>query len=306
MRNHGAHGSRLSDAFRAQNAPSLTTRVLQKSTLSVTELRCDQPNFGRSAGMPWDDAYLVALQLRACPDHDLYFDGRLTRPENYAEGVTSIYDLRRDPVADIRDPYHCLMFYLPRTALDVMASEAGASPLGDLRHKPGVSVEDPVIRHLLSSLLPVMKEPQRANSLFLDHVVLAVTAHLACHYAGMNASAGIPRGGLAPWAERRAKELMNASLSEELPLSRLAAECGLSVRHFARGFRSSTGMSPHRWLLNRRVERAKQLLSTRALSLADVAIFCGFADQSHFTRAFTALVGLSPGKWRRANTIRSS
>jgi transcriptional regulator GlxA family with amidase domain len=102
------------------------------------------------------------------------------------------------------------------------------------------------------------------------------------------------------------KELMNGSLNEELPLSRLAAECGLSVRHFARAFRSSVGMPPHRWLLNCRVERAKRLLGTRTLSLADVAIFCGFADQSHFTRAFTAIVGLSPGEWRRANAIRSS
>ncbi len=306
MKNRVAYGNRLSDAFRAPDAPSLITRVLHKSTVSVTELRCDHPNFGRTAAMPLEEAYLVALQLRACPDHDLYFDGRLTRPENYAEGVTSIYDLRRGPVADIRDPYHCLMFHLPRTALEAVAYDAGAPRLDDLRHRPGVSVDDPVARHLLSSLLPVMKEPQRANSLFLDHVVSAMTAHLACQYAGMNPNAGIPRGGLAPWQERRAKELINASLNGELALSRLAAECGLSVRHFARAFRSSVGMPPHRWLLNRRVERAKQLLGTRALSLADVAIFCGFADQSHFTRTFTAIVGLSPGEWRRANAIRSS
>jgi AraC family transcriptional regulator len=306
MRNLGAYGRLLSDAFRMQNAPSLTTRVLQRSTLAVTELRCDRPGFGKTAPLPEEDAYLVALQLRACPDHDLYFDGRLTRPENYSEGVTSIYDLRRGPVADIRDPYHCLMFYLPRAALDVLASEAGAPRLGDLRHRPGVSVDDPVVRNLLSSLLPVMEKPQQANSLFLDHVVLATTAHLACAYAGLDPNAGRARGGLAPWQERRAKELISASLNEELPLSRLAGECGLSVRHFARAFRHSVGMPPHRWLIRLRVERAKELLRTRALSLADVAIFCGFADQSHLTRAFTAAVGVSPGAWRRMNVIRST
>ena len=306
MRNHGAYGRRLGDAFRAQNAPSLVSRVLQRSTMAVTELRCDRAGFGKTAPLPREDAYLVALQLRACPDHDLYFDGRFTRPENYAEGVTSIYDLRRGPVADIRDPYHCLMFYLPRTALDAIASEAGAPRPGDLRHTPGVSVDDPVVRHLLSSLLAVIDKPQQANSLFLDHVALAITTHLACAYAGLNRNAGIPRGGLAPWQERRAKELMSASLNEELPLSRLAAECGLSVRHFARAFRHSAGMPPHRWLLMLRVDRAKELLRTRALSLADVAIFCGFADQSHLTRAFTAIVGVSPGAWRRMNSIQST
>ncbi len=80
MRSHAAYGIEVRDAFRARNAPSLTTRVLQKSTASVTELRCDHPNFGTTAPMTREDAYLVALQLRACPDHDLYFDGRLTRP----------------------------------------------------------------------------------------------------------------------------------------------------------------------------------------------------------------------------------
>ncbi|HEY4361628.1 MAG TPA: AraC family transcriptional regulator [Bryobacteraceae bacterium] len=306
MRSHRAYGTLLREAFRLPEAPILTTTVLRKSTISVTELRCDQPKFGRTAPLPAEDAYLVALQFRACPDHDLYFEGRLTRPENYGPGVTSIYDLRRSPVADIRDPYHCLMFYLPRTALDAVASEAGAPRPGDLRHTPGVSVDDPVVRHLLSSLLPAMKDPQQANSLFLDHVALAMTAHLASHYAGMDTAPVILRGGLAPWQERRAKELMAASLNQELPLSRLAAECGLSVGHFARAFRRSVGVPPHRWFLSLRVERAKELLGARALSLADVAIFCGFADQSHLTRSFTAAVGVSPGTWRRIHAPTGS
>ena len=96
---------------------------------------------------------------------------------------------------------------------------------------------------------------------------------------------------------------MSANLSEEVSLSRLAAECGLSTRHFARAFRLSTGMPPHRWLVRLRVERAKELLQTRALSLVDVALFSGFADQSHFTRVFKAVIGVAPGVWRRMNSI---
>jgi len=120
-------------------------------------------------------------------------------------------------------------------------------------------------------------------------------------YGGMSPNTGLPRGGLAPWQERRVKELMSESLNEDIPLRRLANECGLSVRHFARAFRQSTGYSPHRWLLKHRVYHARELLSNRALSLPDVAFSCGFADQSHFTRVFTAMIGVSPGAWRRAN-----
>lgn len=290
-------------AFRAPNAPTLVTRALHKSTMSAIELRCDQPNFGKSAPIPREDAYLIALQLRACPNHDLYFDSRMVRPRNYVEGVTSIYDLRRDPVADLRDPFHCIMFHLPRKALDALSYEAGGPRTGDLRHEPGVSTDDPVVRHLLASLLPATAKPEEANPLFLDHVAVALAAHLACTYGGMNPDAGLPRGGLAPWQERRVKELMTACLHEEVSLNRLAAECSLSVRHFARAFRQSTGLSPHRWLLKHRVDSARELLNNRALSLSDVALACGFADQSHFTRVFTAMFGISPGAWRRANGL---
>src|SRR5438552_18460374 len=86
-----------------------------------------------------------------------------------------------------------------------------------------------------------------------------------------------------------------------MPLCRLSTISCLSDLHFARAFRNSSGVSPHRWLLKHRVDHARELLSDRALSLTDIALSCGFADQSHFTRVFTAMVGVSPGVWRRVN-----
>jgi AraC family transcriptional regulator len=72
----------------------------------------------------------------------------------------------------------------------------------------------------------------------------------------------------------------------------------LSVSHFSRAFRRTMVVAPHHWLLTRRIEVAKG--RDRGLSLSDVALVCGFADQSHLTRVFTGMVGLSPGAWRRA------
>jgi len=111
--------------------------------------------------------------------------------------------------------------------------------------------------------------------------------------------AGSARGGLAPWQLKRAEALMSEDLTGRVRLGQLAEACSLSVRHFARAFRESTGIPPHRWLLNRRVARAKELLADSQFSLFDVALACGFGDQSHFTRIFSAAVGLSPGLWRR-------
>ena len=82
-------------------------------------------------------------------------------------------------------------------------------------------------------------------------------------------------------------------------MRQIASEFGLSVSHFSRAFRISTGQPPHQWLLRQRVEAAKQLMTVRDLALAEIAISAGFANQSHFTRVFSAVVGVSPAAWRR-------
>ena len=295
----GAYGDDLGSAVGLVRAPTIVSRALHKSTLAVTELRCDLPKFGLTTALPPEDAYLVGLLLRECHDLDLYFDGRLTRPSNYAAGVTSFYDLRQQSVADIRDPFHCLMFYLPHAALNAVATEAGAAPPDELRYQRAVALDDAVARQLLSSLRPAIAQPEHAHPLFLDHVVLALASHIASVYGGVASGRSHHRGGLAAWQLKRAMEMMSASLTDGPALSHLADECGLSTRHFARAFRQSTGVPPHRWLLRHRVQRAQALLRMQALALADIALRCGFADQSHFTRVFSREVGCSPSQWRR-------
>ena len=104
----------------------------------------------------------------------------------------------------------------------------------------------------------------------------------------------MPRG-----RSKRACERLESDLGGKLSLQQIAAEFGLSVSHFSRAFRVSTGLPPHQWLLRQRVKTAKQLMTVRDLPLSEIAISAGFANQSHFTRVFSAMVGVSPGAWRR-------
>ena len=106
-------------------------------------------------------------------------------------------------------------------------------------------------------------------------------------------------GGLAPWQARRAEELMVKNLAEDLRLADVAQACELSAAHFSRSFHKTFGAPPYRWLQTRRIERAKGLLGDTSRSLAEIALECGFTEQSHFTKVFTRLVGVSPGAWRR-------
>jgi AraC-like DNA-binding protein len=106
------------------------------------------------------------------------------------------------------------------------------------------------------------------------------------------------RYALSPACTARVKAFIEDNLSRDIGLAEIAEVARLSRFHFARAFRAETGMSPHRWLVHRRCERAKRLMAETDLSLADVALACGFAHQAHFTNAFHRTIGTTPGRWR--------
>jgi Transcriptional regulator containing an amidase domain and an AraC-type DNA-binding HTH domain len=92
---------------------------------------------------------------------------------------------------------------------------------------------------------------------------------------------------------------MDQHLTENIPLANLATLSGLAFHHFAHAFKDSMGVSPHRFLIERRVARARLLLADSHLSVAEVALMLGFADQSHFTEHFRRLTGITPARYRR-------
>jgi AraC-like DNA-binding protein len=295
----GAYGNRLGSRFHLNSVPVITLGTLRKSQMALTEIVNDNLNPGRTLPIPPEDAFLVHLMTRDCLAHDLYVDNKSVSPDPFPTGVTALYDLRRDPIEDLHCPTACLSFYLPRAALQEIADDVGERRIPALDFRHGCAYDDPVMRSLGQALLPALAKPEQVNTLFVDQIGLAFRAHVASAYGRMHAPRPRARGGLAPWQERRARDILSNNLGGELPLAQVARECGLSTSHFARAFRQSLGMAPHQWLLKVRVERAKEQLLNSDASLADIAVDCGFADQSHFTRVFTKHIDASPGQWRR-------
>lgn len=288
----------ITHALDLPEAPVLQTSTACKSGLAFLELAFGRENAG-ATGQVRDDAFLIALQLKACPDFDLYEDGRLIRPREFEAGAVAIFDLRTNLATDLRDSFHAVDLYIPRKSLDALAEDANAPAIDELRHEPGRALQDPTARHLLLSIRPALAAPAQASELFVDHLAMALATHVAQAYGGMRIRQEAQIGSLARWQERRAKELLAANLKGGITLAELAKACNLSIRHFTRAFRGSTGMSPHGWLLQLRIEKAKNLLAGSRRTLVDIGLECGFADQSHFTRVFQRAVGLSPGAWQR-------
>jgi transcriptional regulator GlxA family with amidase domain len=107
--------------------------------------------------------------------------------------------------------------------------------------------------------------------------------------------------GLLPVRLRRVLDHIEAHLGESITQRRLAGIAQLSVDHFARLFRHSTGLPPHRYVLQRRIARARELVADRRLSLAEIGYELGFPSQAHFTAMFRRLVGTTPGAYRGVN-----
>ena len=298
MTERSALVSRFGEHFEKQDAPTLVSKSLLKGSLAVIQIGCET-KLGVCKLMPPEDAFAVGINTRECAAFDYSVEGMPVVKTSVRAGDVMIHDMNRDPICDVHSPFRTLMFYLPRKALSEIAYSASAPQISGLRVDSGLAVFDPVMSQLGAALLPALERPDEACGLFVDHVLIAASMHIAYVYGGMRNTSMPVRGGLAPWQERRAKEILSANLDGEISVNSLATECGLSVGHFARAFRQSTGIAPHRWLLVQRVEKAKGLLLNSSLSLVDIAFNCGFADQSHFTRAFTHATQISPGTWRR-------
>jgi transcriptional regulator of acetoin/glycerol metabolism len=137
---------------------------------------------------------------------------------------------------------------------------------------------------------------RKLDSTLLMQPRTALLEDLRRHYAP-----DVPRGGLSPGALRRVREYIAAHMEENLDIGTLASHAGLSAYHFARAFKDSLGVPPHRYLLGERVRKAAELIERTEQSLASIALAVGFADQAHFSRSFHTLMGLTPSQFRRAH-----
>ncbi|WP_456776175.1 helix-turn-helix domain-containing protein [Bradyrhizobium sp. USDA 4369] len=249
--------------------------------------------------IPRQDGFYLVFQLRDHPAHQHWIDGRPTLAAASPRGSLHIVDTNAEHSSLIVAPFDSFNMTLPRAFLAALADDLDASRISALAVDEPWQTRDARLASLAPAVLDVLSDRITPSPLFADQLITTVALHVAERYGGLRRRTLCP-GGLAPWQQRRACEILAADVSGHVPLAVIAAECGLSASYFGRAFKASLGVTPHGWLQARRIEAAKQLLAGSDLPLAAVAARCGFADQSHFTRMFKRATGATPGLWRRA------
>jgi AraC family transcriptional regulator len=127
---------------------------------------------------------------------------------------------------------------------------------------------------------------------------LLATRVLAAH-AGTPALIQPALGGLSPVVLRRAIERLRSDVDADVSLAALASDAGLSRFHFCRAFKESTGLSPHAWLRQHRIEQAMNMLRDTNESIISIAAALGYSSQTAFAAAFRKMTGETPRDWRR-------
>lgn len=216
---------------------------------------------------------------------------------DFAENSIYVRDLSEAYKADLNTPFDFLLFEISQTSLIRFADEAELAGVNTLSAE--TASKDIVLANLARALIPALERPEEANALFVDQMTTAIGTYLVQRYGGRPNAAPGRAGNLSRSHEDLAKSILLENLEGDISISDVAQACNLSRGYFIRAFRETMGMTPYQWLLSERINRAKALLRASNAPLAEVAIACGFADQSHFTRVFSTIVGATPGNWRR-------
>lgn len=287
----------LARRFRIDRPPTLVARRRLRSQVAFSRMRSNQPMRERSWAVPPEAAFSFHVPLSAPFFSNLWMAGKRKALPHARLGDTFLFNLNENPTVDLDTPFDSLRFYVPQTALNEMADKSGIPRVKGL-HTRQLGERDLIMYGFAQALAGAMAHPGDGSAMFCDYIALAFFSHIVNAYSGL-AIKQFARGGLAPWQLRRAYEFIDANLGNDPSISEVADQCGLSSSYFSRAFKRESGFSPHRWLMKRRVERAKELLREPGLQHAEIAQICGFVDQSHFARVFSRSEGCSPGRWRR-------
>ena len=189
-------------------------------------------------------------------------------------------------------------FYLSRALVEEIAEAFAGGAAVDI--VPGLGAIDPLLEQIAIGLREQLYDASPASALYVDHLARTAAARLVHAHSTARLKSGprARRSGLSERQLRRAVDFIETHLEHDPSLPVLAAVTGLSPIYFARQFKLATGLPPYQYLLRRRLERAKRLLSTSDLPIAAIAVDCGFCHQEHLTRVFRRHCGATPGAYR--------
>lgn len=178
------------------------------------------------------------------------------------------------------------------------AEESGANP-AELRIDNRFQIKDAQIERLCWAVRDEMEAGYPSGKVYTDSLATALAARLVHHHSSLAQNSNGKAGKIAPAKLRQVMAYIEDRLGDNLSLQEIASYAGLSTSHFKAVFREATGQPVHRFIIQRRVERAAWLLKNKEIPIADIALQTGFSHQSHLALQMRRLLGQSPKDVRK-------
>ena len=188
--------------------------------------------------------------------------------------------------------------YLSENLLSGICAEVTDRCIADVRLQDVLKTHDQIVTAAVAAIAREAHEQPLVSALYVEAVATQLAVHLLRKYASVTFREPSSKGRLSPAQVRRLTEYIDNRLHEQLNLETLAAVAGVGVWTFTRHFRASFGRTPHAYIIERRVDRARRLLAQSCLPIKEVASVCGFADQAHMTRIFQTHLRTTPALLR--------
>ena len=264
---------------------------------AMTVIEATQPA-GDMSDPPIDELILIRLLTSDCPcEVDLgpgHFSTELRRDDFFlvSPNTRSSFQMRAPHAVDI--------FGLPAKNWLGILGKSDGTPLDFGRLHTG-TFRSGLLSAMCQRLVEAARAPQEASRLFVDSASMAVLGELVflsgCDHKTLR------RPDVRDWRVRRTLEQIDARLGEDISLAELAGTVDLSPSHYSALFRAATGVTPHAWIMRRRIEKACELLADPRTPITEVALSTGFSSSQHFATAFRAEMGTTPTIWRRERAV---
>jgi AraC family transcriptional regulator len=246
----------------------------------------------------YSDDHAICFSLVPRPVRLLQKQGDRTQTVCYKKGYFSLTPAKMPFFARWESDDRFLQIRIASRFIQQVATEALDRNPDRLELLPEFQNRDFQIESIAMMLLAELNQDRLGCKLYIDSLANVLTVHLLRQYTVSKPHLSVYEGGLPQRQLMQIFEYINDRLNQDIKLADLAALLDMSQFHFSHLFKQSLGTSPYQYLLQQRIERAKQLLLQTDRSIMDIALDCGFSNHSHLSKQFRKLIGVTPRTYR--------
>lgn len=285
--------------------------------LATCQIECSQPPIFSSRSQGWKNILVEEFQhpagegkVQYCHEHSiclslaprpirfLQIKGDKSHTSLYGKGDISITPAQTPFFARWDGEDHYFHIRIASDFIQSVATEDLAINPDRLELRPEFRIRDPQIEAIGLMLLNELKQENLGARLYIESLINILALHLLRQYSAVKPQLTFYEGGLPERQLVQVLDYMNDRLDQDIKLVDLAALLDMSQFHFSRLFKQSIGTTPYQYLMQQRIERAKQLLRQTDRPIIDIAFQCGFNSHSHLSKQFRQLTGMTPKAYR--------